>query len=236
MGNLKSRTDSVQGFTETFTYDAINRLTGVSGPAPKSYQYDAIGNITYKSDVGTYLYGQGGTKPHAVTQAGPNIYAYDQNGNQISGAGRTIAYTSFNKPSQITTATASVSFAYDANHRRITKTSASSTTVYLGKLYEKTTGAGAAEHKHYLYAANTLVGIHTQKPDNTTQTRYVHTDHLLSVDTITDEAGNVVSRLSYDAHGKRRNANGTDARAPSPPPSPAASPATRWTTRSGSST
>jgi RHS repeat-associated protein len=89
-----------------------------------------------------------------------------------------------------------------------------STTVYLGKLYEKVTTAGASEHKHYLYAANTLVGIHTHKPDNTTNTRYVHTDHLLSVDTVTDEAGNVVSRLSYDAHGKRRNVNGLDATTP----------------------
>jgi RHS repeat-associated protein len=41
--------------------------------------------------------------------------------------------------------------------------------------------------------------------------RYFHTDHLGSVDTITNETGAVVQRLSYDAFGKRRNANGTDA-------------------------
>ena len=41
--------------------------------------------------------------------------------------------------------------------------------------------------------------------------RYFHTDHLGSVDTITNETGGVVQRLSYDAWGKRRNTNGTDA-------------------------
>lgn len=217
VGNLKSRTDSLQAVTETFAYDNINRLTQVSGPAPKTYQYDAIGNITNKSDVGSYTYnasGAGSIRPHAVTQAGTNTYTYDANGNQITGAGRTITYASFNKPSQIVTSTASVSFTYDANQRRMRKVSSQSTTVYLGKLYEKTTSTAGAEHKHYLYAANTLVGIYTQKPDNTTNTRYLHTDHLLSVDTITDEAGNVVQKQSYDAHGKRRNINGLDATTP----------------------
>jgi hypothetical protein len=35
-------------------------------------------------------------------------------------------------------------------------------------------------------------------------TRYLHKDHLGSVDTITDEFGAVVLRLSFDAFGKRR--------------------------------
>lgn len=37
-------------------------------------------------------------------------------------------------------------------------------------------------------------------------TRYLHKDHLGSVDVITNESGGVVQRLSYDAFGKRRNA------------------------------
>jgi hypothetical protein len=38
----------------------------------------------------------------------------------------------------------------------------------------------------------------------------VVTDHLGSISVATDENGNVVERLSYDAWGKRRFANGTD--------------------------
>ena len=39
---------------------------------------------------------------------------------------------------------------------------------------------------------------------------YFNLDHLGSVAVITDQGGNVVQRLSYDAWGKVRNANGTD--------------------------
>ena len=45
---------------------------------------------------------------------------------------------------------------------------------------------------------------------NSTSTRYLHTDHLGSVEVITKEDGTIAERLGYDAWGKRRNANGTD--------------------------
>lgn len=43
------------------------------------------------------------------------------------------------------------------------------------------------------------------------QVRYLHKDHLGSIDTLTDETGQIVERLSYDAFGKRRQPNGQDA-------------------------
>ncbi|MFZ5654697.1 MAG: toxin TcdB middle/N-terminal domain-containing protein, partial [Pseudomonadota bacterium] len=89
LGNLTKRTDAINGVSETFGYDALNRLTDVGGPAPKSYAYDSIGNITGKSGVGAYSYG---AKPHAVasttTTAGAvTAYSYDANGNMLSGNG-----------------------------------------------------------------------------------------------------------------------------------------------------
>ena len=63
---------------------------------------------------------------------------------------------------------------------------------------------------NYLMAAGSLVGMHVENSDETTSTRYFHKDHLGSIAVITDEAGAVVERLSYDAWGKRRNADGTD--------------------------
>ena len=41
-----------------------------------------------------------------------------------------------------------------------------------------------------------LIGVHVQKADETTVTRYFHTDHLGSIAVITDEVGVVVERLS----------------------------------------
>ena len=101
LGNLMSREDINQYLIETFSYDNLDRLTSThlsSTGVTETYEYDRVGNITYKSDVGDYRYGQNGAGPHAVTTAGDIIYTYDENGNQISGNGRTLTYTSFNKP------------------------------------------------------------------------------------------------------------------------------------------
>ncbi len=40
--------------TESFIYDTLNRLTQASGSgmSTRSLSYDALGNITYKSDAG----------------------------------------------------------------------------------------------------------------------------------------------------------------------------------------
>jgi len=60
LGNPLSRTDVNTGLSETFTSNALNRLTSATlstsvAPA-KSFAYDAIGNLTSKSDVGSYSY------------------------------------------------------------------------------------------------------------------------------------------------------------------------------------
>ena len=72
-----------------FTYDALNRLTSAStngvgqGQFQQDYQYDpATGNLNYRTDVGNYVYYP--DKPHAVTNAGGNIYVYDFNGNMVA--------------------------------------------------------------------------------------------------------------------------------------------------------
>lgn len=51
--NLLSRTDNIRGITESFDYDELNRLTSYGG---KNMTYNEYGNITSKSDAGTYTY------------------------------------------------------------------------------------------------------------------------------------------------------------------------------------
>jgi len=49
----------------------------------------------------TCSYGNGITAgPHAASTIAGKLYCYDANGSQISGDGRTITYTPFNKPSR----------------------------------------------------------------------------------------------------------------------------------------
>jgi RHS repeat-associated protein len=80
-----------------------------------------------------------------------------------------------------------------------------------GLLVEKITGtSGAVTWNNYLFVAGKMVGMRVERSSGEVDTRYFHRDHLGSVAILTDEAGNVVERLSYDAWGKRRHPNGQD--------------------------
>ena len=103
-GNVTQLTDATHG-NQTFDYDDLDRLTSATGSYPTiTYAYNAIGNMTSNSQLGTYSYPDSGSaRPHTVTSAGGKTYNYDANGNMISGAGRTIAYDHENRPISITT-------------------------------------------------------------------------------------------------------------------------------------
>ncbi len=114
VGNLLTRTDMLAvsgGQTEEFCYDLLNRLlnanlsngTYCTGTGTTAMTYAASGNILTKTGVGTYSYGTNvtsGAGPHAITSIAGTVngvtnptYAYDADGNMLSGAGRTATYT-----------------------------------------------------------------------------------------------------------------------------------------------
>jgi RHS repeat-associated protein len=174
--------------------------------------------MTYNSNVGNYYYKDPGVNagPHAligtVTQTG---YNYDKNGSMTEGNGKTIEWSSFNKPTKFTKGTDSVEFSYGPEYDRYKKKEIKDTgtveTIYIDKVYEKITEGNKTTHKYFMYAEGHLATIHVKTYDNTTQlpdeTRYLHYDPLGSVDSITDNRGNIVERMSYEAFGKRRDGN-----------------------------
>jgi hypothetical protein len=99
-----------------------------------------------------------------------------------------------------------VSFAYDSDEQRIRKTTPEEETLYFGKLYERVTHAasGATEHRYYVHSPERAVAV-VARGGATRGTRYLHVDHLGSVDALTGEDGAVVERRSYDVFGQRRN-------------------------------
>lgn len=66
-GNLLSRTGMYDGITETFSYDALDRLVSVShnDTIVQSVSFASNGNITGKTGLGSYSYTS--SHPHAVT-------------------------------------------------------------------------------------------------------------------------------------------------------------------------
>jgi len=245
-GNLSSRKDKVSGATvleETFAYDSLDRLktTTVTAPlmggTPVTVSYDTeyskTGRIEnkYSSNGGDYLsyqYSKVNAGPHAVTvvTAGgtARTYAYDDVGNLELGAGRTINWTEFNKPSIVFDGAGNRSeFRYGPERQRFShvKTDVTATeettTVYVGGAFEKITKDTTAlvEFRHYIMVAGQAVAIHTEW--DTTSTRrdeYLHRDHLGSIVAITSDSGQVIERFSYGPWGKRRNPSGWAASAP----------------------
>jgi RHS repeat-associated protein len=227
LGKLLTRSDANTSLAESFEYDTLNRLTKSTvslSPTPwvQTVAYNAVGNITFKSDVGTYTYpAPGQPRPHGVTSISGGVinttFSYDAKGNLTSGNGLTVAYTSYNKTASITRGTTTIAFGHDDNHQRYSQLGPSGETLYLsgaGVFSERFAGlgGGGVQWTNYLIAGGRLVGVHIQKADETTATRYFHTDHLGSISVITKEAGEgniVVERLSYDAWGKRRHPDGT---------------------------
>jgi len=100
----------------------------------KTFTYDPIGNLLSKSDVGTYTYPLAGSAlPHAVSVINGTInstFTYDPNGNQTAGLGRSISYTSYNKPSSITQGSATLFFSHDIDHQRFKQQAPEGTTTY----------------------------------------------------------------------------------------------------------
>ena len=155
--------DALASQTQTFTYDALDRLwtaqtTGGTGGAygPESYTYNAgTGNLDSKAGV-SYTYGTQSascpdgalSKPHAVVTAGSNSYCYDRNGNQVKrslgGSVYTLSYDAENRLTSVSGA-ASASFVYDGDGRQVEATVGGVTTVYVGSYYEWTS-AGSTQY------------------------------------------------------------------------------------------
>jgi RHS repeat-associated protein len=227
VGNLHDRSwidSSAVSHTETFGYDPLDRLTSVTGPANKTLSYDAAGNLTYKSDIGTYSYTSGTHRVASITGTVNGVsnpsFSYDNNGNVKAEAGLSASWTSFNMPSLLTRGSSSSSFTYGPEHERITQVATSSggtvTTNYAGSSFEQviTSSTGVTENHYYISAYGRRIAMLVDASNATSSWRYFHQDHLSTVEVVTDQNGTLVERLSYDAWGKRRNLDGTDSATP----------------------
>ncbi|MEL6301656.1 MAG: RHS repeat-associated core domain-containing protein [Pseudomonadota bacterium] len=216
IGNLQSRHDKSAGknLLESFTYDGLNRLTRqeATGLSDVTLTYDAIGNMQSKSDVGNYTYGAS-AGPHAVTSVAGDLFTYDAAGNNTGGDGRTIKYTTFDKPFKIEKGTDKVEFKYGtdrARYKRIdTNSSAVTTTRYVGSVEFIQRSDGTSERKRYIagVAVKTLLFDSSGLNQTDQVLTYLHKDHLGSTDVITNDYGDVVQTMSFDAWGQRRSAN-----------------------------
>ena len=224
-GNLTQRGDanqpgscSVGGLggklCETFSYDNLDRLDTVrrNGTLTLDVNYDLSGNVTSRSDVGSYTYHA--TKKHAVTTAGSNTYAYDANGNVQTRNGATLGWKSYDLPSLLVSAGgAYTQLSYAPDRSRYWQSGSTSagteSTVYVAGILEKVTrGRSDTLWKHYVTTPTGMGAVYVRRSDGTSDTYYVTTDHLGSTDRILKAAsGTVQVAESFAPFGARRGSD-----------------------------
>ena len=195
-GNLASRTGMLGAtVTETFTYDDLDRLTGVSvsGQGQMAVEYGDGGNILSKTGLGAYTYGS--AHPHAVT-------GVENTGYVIQSAAQHIDYNPWGKASRIEEGQYSQTLRYGPDRQRwkvvdsvgVQRTSR----IYPHANYEWRNENGVTRQFHYLEN-----GILVLKENNNDFWYFrILTDNVGSVVRVIDSEGTAVVEVSYDAWGK----------------------------------
>lgn len=213
--NLKQKTNGPLQTVETYDYDSLDRLIAVEtdGQESLAVTYDALGNITYKSDVGEYGLDTG--RPHAVATAGLASFQYDARGNVrhrvapwVPEGGDTLEYTSFNLPFRITQdGGTQTDFDYSAHQSRIRKTSATRDQIYVGEIYERaeTLNSESVDHIYKVLVGDREVArvVHEEMGEVilSTSVRYILADRLGSGSVVVDEAGSLIATQNFDPFG-----------------------------------
>ncbi|MBK9261560.1 MAG: VCBS repeat-containing protein [Polyangiaceae bacterium] len=210
--NLETRTDHLQmplGRVETFQYDALQRLRCAwfdgQTPCAREWKYAPNGNFTSTTAAGTYTYDP--LRPHIVDNTNLGSYFHDAVGNQTSRPDATVEYRAFDLPKQINWQNSDVTtFDYDGNRRRIRKTSGVVESIFMDDLYERVTNfqTSVVEHRYHVRSSERTVAVVTRSTGGK-KTQFLHTDHLGSIDVVSNENGGVDERRSYDPFGARRN-------------------------------
>ncbi len=193
--------------TESFTYDELNRLKtakNINHNYTVSVDYNSLGNIVYRSDVGTYQYE--GEQPQALSGINGT--------NSISKLTQDISYTSFNKINEVIENLYQLKFTYGVNHERkltaLYKDGLLSSYKYFisGGMYEEEHVGDITKKIHYIPGGNGIAATYeiTEDENGSKETfNYLLKDHIGSTVGIVNENGLRTERFSFDAWGKRRN-------------------------------
>ncbi|MEM9387142.1 MAG: RHS repeat-associated core domain-containing protein [Pseudomonadota bacterium] len=217
--------DGRRSIFDVAQYDYLDRLTSVrtvrggNTLTTVEIDYDAIGNIQRKSDVGDYRYASGTPSRLSSVVEGPRAlsFDYDDNGNVVAkdeGVGTPVhtgtTWTSFDQPSQIVRGTDAVSLGYNADLEPLQVTQDAAEEPGVSGQWYYTDGlttfrTDSNSHLYRIPVEGVVIGAADSLSGEVT---YYHYDLLDSVVTTTDAAGNLDAEIRFDAFGKRRMLSG----------------------------
>lgn len=224
IGNITELTDNGQADlakTVNYAYDDLNRLlsaeadylNNTTSDYAITYEYDAIGNMTYNSELGTldYAYDQ----PHQVSEANSISYVYDDAGNVLFNGNAEFLWDYRNRLiGSLDASFYPVYYSYDYNNQRLVKTQYKdngqggigtllSQNHYVDKYFEKDLVNDNA--KNHIY----LGSIKLATVNDSNDPYFIVGDHLNSSSILVDNSGNIAEVTDYDPYGKINYENGS---------------------------
>ena len=215
-GQIQCIIDGVDsGRTLNFTYDPTSRLTaaGTTGSSgfPKwglSWTYDRYGNRTAQSVTAGSAPSNSLTIDPTTNHITTSGFLYDLSGNMTNDGQNSIAYDALNRATGSSGSLGSGTYGYDGHGLRVTKSSGSTTTVYLFAgskvIAEYVNGAPpASPTREYIYAGGALLA-----KIEAGATQYYHADHL-SVRMMTNSGGSTIGQQGHYPFGESWYAQNT---------------------------
>lgn len=199
-GNLMSRTDNLRNQTETFGYDALNRLTVIDD---REITYSDNGNITSIDSVGDMTY-DNSAKPYQVT----SLTLED---NVVPSRVQNITYTCYSRPSIMEEGGRSAAFTYNGDGARVKMNVSDGATAvlsryYIGNQYElDVTPNGTTERLYLGGDAYSAPAVYVKEGSGAWTFYNIGRDYLGNITHIATSDGTLVEENSYDPWGRLRN-------------------------------
>lgn len=207
-GNMTSRSKNVGKYRkETFEYDEYDRLIGTSlnGKKIGEMQYDNKGNIVYKNAEGVdvlYETVYDNKRPYNIiktkTDAAETFPYLKQN----------IKYSVFDNVARVESDDKLLDIGYGCDRNRIfmnvDKEGCEYSKVYVSNS-EFIVKDGVSSMLTYLVGPMGVFGVYCVDEDGDESVYYVHKDNVESWNVITDEDGEKMQELSFDAWGNMRD-------------------------------
>ena len=203
-GNLTSRQNYKQSKSESFSYDNLDRLIGVTGPQNLTMTFSANGNLSTKSDIGTTAFGYG-------TNAGPYaLTSVTSSTTVIPAVPQTIMYTSFESVATVTEGDYIAAIIYNSDNQRakmdVTQNGTNILTRwYAGSSYMKETAGTVTKEFTYLGGDAYHAPVVAVTQSGATTYYYLLRDYLGNITHVYNSSNSTTQEYSFDAWGRRRN-------------------------------
>jgi RHS repeat-associated protein len=208
-GSVRALTDTTGTVTDTYDYDAFGNLIHSTGATPNNYLF-----ADEQFDPDLNLYPGGLSNYNANGQLSTDTY--DANGNTTASTGTGYVYDFENRLVQ---AGAGISFVYDGDGNRVSKTVAGVTTNYLVDTFNPTGYAQVVTEtvsgtgpQSYVYGLERISRFRDYRDSGgllVHETVYYVYDGHGSVRALTDPTGAVTDTYDYDAFGNLIHFTGT---------------------------